>query len=52
MFAYLDPGSGALFWQLLLSTCAGILLLIGRVREKLQALFRWVAGLFLRKPPA
>lgn len=46
MFAYLDPGSGALIWQFLLSALGGILLLLWQVREKAKSIFQWIGRRF------
>ena len=42
MFAYLDPGSGALIWQMVLSVAAGILFAIWQVRQKVGMMVGWV----------
>ena len=49
MLAYLDPGSGALIWQMLLSVLAGLLLLLWRVKEKAKGILLRIGKLF-RKP--
>ena len=49
MLAYLDPGSGALIWQMLLSAIAGIFLILWRLKEKAKVTLSWFRSLF-RKP--
>ena len=49
MLAYLDPGSGALIWQMLLSAIAGIALVLWRMKEKAKTALLWIRSLF-RKP--
>ena len=37
LFGYLDPGSGALLWQMLLSAALGTCILFRQFREKAKA---------------
>ena len=46
MLAYLDPGSGALIWQMLLSAVAGTFLVLWRLKEKFKATVIWLRGRF------
>ena len=41
-YAYIDPGSGALIWQLLLATLFGAMFFIGRVKLWIGATINWI----------
>ncbi len=49
MLAYLDPGSGALIWQMLLSVVAGLFLLLWRAKEKAKLALAWIRNLFRKE---
>jgi hypothetical protein len=46
LFAYLDPGSSALIWQMLLSIAVGVWFVFKSVREVLSRGMTWIASLF------
>lgn len=51
MLAYLDPGSGALIWQLLLSAAAGMMLLFWRTKQWTKSMLDRLGRLFKRNRP-
>lgn len=51
MLAYLDPGSGALIWQMVLSAVAGIFLVFWHIKAKAKAAMAWLRGLFQKGKP-
>jgi len=40
LFAYIDPGTGALIWQMIVSAFVGLLFYVKKTRD-------WIVGLFL-----
>ena len=40
LFAYIDPGTGALIWQMIVSAFVGLLFYLKKTRD-------WIIGLFL-----
>jgi hypothetical protein len=49
--AYIDPGSGALFVQVLVSVAVGFLLYLRRVRQALRRLLPWPRRRDEQAPP-
>ncbi len=46
-YAYIDPGSGALIWQLLLAAFFGAIFYIRKVRSWIQKIIEWAWSIII-----
>jgi hypothetical protein len=44
LFAYIDPGSGLLIWQVVMAVCVGVLFYLRKVRKFFGKLGRKILG--------
>lgn len=44
LFAYIDPGSGLLIWQVIMAACVGVLFYIRKVRKFFGKTIRKILG--------
>jgi hypothetical protein len=42
LFAYIDPGLGALAWQVAVSALVGVLFCFKKTRRTIVGVFRWI----------
>lgn len=39
LFAYLDPGTGSMIWQVIIASFMGIIIVFGIMKNRIRALF-------------